>query len=47
MWIVFNHEDNWEQGYSVSSETEAREICEADMEMTYCYIGMATMACCM
>lgn len=47
MWIVFNHEDSWEQGYSVSSESEARKICEDDMEMTYCYVGMATIAYCM
>ena len=45
MWIVFNCQDNWEQGYSVSSESEARQICEADDEMCYAYIGMATMAC--
>lgn len=46
MWIVFNREDNWEQGYSVANETEAREICKADREMTFCYVGMDTLAYC-
>ena len=45
MWIVYNVNDSWEVGYSVSNETEAREICENDTEMTFAYIGMTTMAC--
>ena len=42
MWIVFNKEDYWTEGYSVSSENEAKEICKADSDMTYCYIGLQT-----
>ena len=38
MWIVFNKQDSWTQGYSVVSEAEAIEICEEDTEMTYCYV---------
>ncbi len=45
MWIVYNSEDTWQNGYSVSSENEAREICETDYEMTFIYVAMTTIAC--
>lgn len=38
MWIVYDKQDNWTQGYSVVSETEAIEICEEDADMTYAYV---------
>lgn len=44
MWMVFNTQDSWECGYSVSCESEARSICEADNTMDYCYVGMETIA---
>ena len=47
MWIVFNRQDNWECGYSVASEAEAKSVCEKDTEMVYTYVGMATLAYCM
>ena len=43
MWMVFNHEDSWECGYSVASESEAMEICNADPSMMYMYIGISTL----
>ena len=43
MWIVFNRQDYWEQGYSVANETEAREICDKDTEMTYLYVDMGLL----
>lgn len=46
MWMVFNSEDSWEQGYSVANESEALEICNSNPEMDYCYVGMNTLACC-
>lgn len=38
MWIVYNKQDDWSQGYEVASEGEAIEICEEDTEMTYRYV---------
>ena len=38
MWIVYNKQDDWSQGYEVASESEAIEICEEDTEMTYRYV---------
>ena len=46
MWMVYNREDSWECGYSVGNETEAREICKANEEFNYCYVGMETLAYC-
>ena len=46
MWIVFNKEDYWEQGYSVSNESEAQSICMENSEMDYCYVSLQTMCFC-
>lgn len=43
MWIVFDKDDNWSQGYSVSSESEAEQICKENREMTYIYVGLDTL----
>lgn len=43
MWIVYNKEDSWSQGYSVASETEAEDICKREKEMTYLYVDMALL----
>lgn len=44
MWIVFNSEDYWEQGYSVENESEALEICNSNPLMDYIYVGIDTLA---
>lgn len=44
MWMVYNREDSWESGYSVATESEAMEICNSDLSMTYCYVGINTIA---
>lgn len=44
MWIVFNSEDFWEQGYSVENESEALEICNSNPLMDYIYVGIDTLA---
>lgn len=44
MWMVFNREDSWECGYSVTNEVEALNICKNDKTMDYCYVGMSTIA---
>lgn len=46
MWIVFNRHDSWECGYSVSSESEARDICKENEKLDYCYVGLQTMCGC-
>lgn len=38
MWIVYNRQDSWQLGYSVSSEKEAVNICESNPELTYEYV---------
>jgi hypothetical protein len=43
MWIVYNKQDDWTQGYCVVSETEAIEICAEDSQMTYKYVDMLAM----
>lgn len=43
MWIVYNGNDNWSQGYSVSCESEAEQICKEDSEMKYIYVGLDTL----
>ena len=40
MWIVFDKGNKWSQGYSVECETEAREICKGNKDITYCYINL-------
>lgn len=42
--MVFNRQDFWTTGFSVETEREALEICEADEDMDCCYVDMTTMA---
>lgn len=38
MWYVFNKGDSWECGISVTSEKEAKRRCQADSNLTYCFV---------
>lgn len=40
MWIVFDNQEDWLQGYSVNNEAEALEICNRNSDMTYQYVDM-------
>jgi len=43
MWVVFDKGNDWSQGYSVASESEAREICDVDTDMAYQYVDIGLL----
>ena len=40
MWYVFNKQDSWQEGWTVSNEAEAVKQCEADENLTYMYVNV-------
>lgn len=41
MWYVYNKQDSYECGYAVESREVAEAICDANDEMTCCYVGLS------